>query len=184
MNPFSNMTRASWLATFALAAAAVAYMLLLFVPNMKSIRGTLAEIETKQSYILAAQQSLHVAERLRGDVASTDQYVVKQREQLLDPNGLPALYSEISRIAKDHALRTTKFEPKPAVGYDSFEKIAIGLGVSGSFADIHAAIGDLEDLKQQIWVDDVGMHGSREAGKSVECEMTLVVFVDNPEKTD
>ena len=177
-------TRATWLAAICMASTAAVYMAFFFVPNMRSIRSTLAELESRHAFILDAQKTRRVAEQLQTELDETVAYIEKYERQLLAQHELPTLFSQISHITKTHGVTTTKFEPQPPVAYDSLSKVSIGLGLSGKFADVHEALRDLEGLEAQIWFDDLKFRGPREIGKTAEAEIILVVFVDNPEKSD
>ena len=159
-------------------------MMFFFVPSMASIRTTLADLQSKHGYILDAQNTQRVGNQLQDELAATIEYVDTHRHQVLEQDQVPALLSQISHITKSGAVTTTKFEPQPAIPYETLNKLSIVLGVTGRFQAVYETLCDLEGLETQIWVDDLKFRGPREAGKTTECEMTLVVFVDNPEKSD
>ncbi len=177
-------TRATWLAGICLAATAAIYLAFFFIPNMRSIRVTLADLESQHAFILDAQKTRRVGEQLQTELNETVAYVEKHQRQLLQQHDVPKLFSQISHITRTHGVTTTKFEPQPPVAYETLSKVSIGLGLSGKFPAVHEALCDLEGLEAQIWVDDLKFHGPRESGKTTEAEMILVVFVDNPEKSD
>ncbi|MBI3839453.1 MAG: type 4a pilus biogenesis protein PilO [Planctomycetia bacterium] len=178
------MTRSTWIAAFSMIAAAVVFMTCAFAPGMRSISETLAQLNAKRSFILDAQKLRRVTEQTRCELENTLAYNAKQGTQILTQSDLPVLYGQISQITKSYDAATQKFEPRPPVAYESFHKITIGLGIAGSFSAIHHLVRDLEALPARIWIDEMQIRGPRENGKPVECDMTLVVFIDNPEKND
>jgi len=179
-----RLQRGTWIATSTLAMIAIIYVVCLFIPKMRSVSATLANLETKQAFVLNAHQSRSAAEHAQQELVTAQRYNQEQSANLLRPEDLPTLYGQISNFTKAHQLATPRFEPRAPVAYETLQKISIGLGVSGSFASIHALLRDLENLPQQVWIDQLTMRGPREGGKNVECDMTLVVFIDNPEKSD
>ncbi len=179
-----EMTRGTMIAAILMCTAAAAYMFLFFIPRMRSVSDTLAELSSKQSYILDAQKSRNASEQSQRELEEADAYIEQQEHQILAPHELPPFFSQISHIAKSNNAITTKFEPQPAIQYASFRKQAVVLGVSGSFSALHGVVRDLETMQARVWIDELRFRGSRENGKPAECDITLVVFVDNPEKTD
>ncbi len=111
-------------------------------------------------------------------------YIGQHNGQFTSREQLPVLFSRISDITKSHNTITTRFEPQPPLEYESFRQLSLNLGVSGPFADVYCVARDLELLPTRVWIDDLKFRAPSEPGKPVECEMFLVVFVDNPEKTD
>lgn len=180
----NRLDRGSWIAISMVAAAAVLYMVLFFVPNMRSISESLAELESKLSYVLLAQKSARATEKMEAELEDVREYNDQHDDQLLAQKELPALFSQISQISKLHDAITTKFEPHPPIAYDSFRKVALRLGVSGSFPAIFGVVRDLEALPTQVWIDEMKFQGPGKDGEPVECDLLLVVFVDNPAKTD
>jgi Tfp pilus assembly protein PilO len=176
--------RTTWIVGICLAAAAVLYMMFFFVPSMASIRTTLSDLQSKHGYILDAQNTQRVANQLQNELDATIEYVDTHRHQVLEPAEVPALLSQISHVTKTRGVTTTKFEPQPAIPYETLHKLSIVLGMTGRFQAVYGTLSDLERLDAQIWIEDIKFHGPREAGKSTDCEATLVVFVDNPEKSD
>jgi Tfp pilus assembly protein PilO len=178
------MTRSSWIAACVMIAGAVLFITCLFLPKMRSISETQAQLETKLSFILDSQKLRRATELDRCELESALAYNANQGKQILTQNDLPILYGQISQITKLHDAATPKFEPRPPLYYESFHKISIGLGVTGSFSAIHHLVRDLEGLPARIWIDEMQIRGPRENGKPIQCDMTLVVFIDNPEKND
>ena len=178
------MDRRGWIAVGIVAAAAVAFLALFFVPEMRAISQSLADLESRITYVLEAQKSARVGEQLQHQLDEVRAYNVVHERQLMSPDDLPALFSQISQISKDNEAVTTKFEPHPPVNYHSFHKVSLSLGVHGPFSAIHGLVRDLEALPMRIWIDEMKIRGPSEPGKPVQCDVLLVVFVDNPEKTD
>jgi Tfp pilus assembly protein PilO len=178
------MTRNTLIAVGLMIVVAAIYVATVFLPGMRSASETLAQLNSKLVCILEAQKMRIINQQIQRDLKNTLSYNDKYGTQILKSSDLPVLYGKISQIAKSHNAAMPKFEPHLPVFYDSVHRMAIGLGISGSFAAIHKIVGELEALPAGIWIDDMQIRGTRENGKSIECDMTLVVFIDNPEKND
>jgi Tfp pilus assembly protein PilO len=174
----------NWITIAVVAFATVGFLMLSFLPKMQSISDEQRNLDDKLEYVLHAQKSVRASDELQRELDLVLAYIEKHDDQLIAEEELPALYSKISLVAKAHSAITTKFEPLPSTPYDSFRKASLRLGVNGSFAAIYGLVKDLESLDTQIWVEDLKFRGFGETGKPEECDMLLVVFVDNPEKTD
>jgi Tfp pilus assembly protein PilO len=183
-SPAIRMDRANWIVIAVVIAAAVGYMTLLFLPKMRQVSAAHDELERKLEYVLVAQKSARASNEIQRQLDDVRAYLDKHGHQLMSEAQLPALFSQISHISKAHDAITTKFEPRPPVEYQSFRKASLALGVQADFDSLYDMLQDLESQPMRIWVEDVKIRGPREKGKTVECDLTLVVFVDNPTKTD
>jgi Tfp pilus assembly protein PilO len=179
-----RMDRGNWITVGVLALAAAAYLAISFVPQMRSIAQQQDWLEGKLEYVLAAQRSVRATDAIQRELDEVRAYVDKYDEQLMAQDDLPALYSQISHISKSRGVIATKFEPHPAVAYDSLQKASLSLGVTGPFSAIYGLVNDLEALDTRIWIDGMKIRAGKENGGNTECDMILVVFIDNPEKTD
>jgi Tfp pilus assembly protein PilO len=178
------MDRANWIAVGLVFAAATVYMLLFFLPRMRAIARSLDELDSRLAYVLEAQKSARATDLMQHQLDDVLGYIEQHDEQLMSQDDLPILFRRISDISKANNAITTRFEPHPDVPYHSFKKASVNLGVHGPFAAVHGVVRDLEALPMRIWVDDLKIRKSGETGENVECDMHLVVFVDNPEKSD
>jgi Tfp pilus assembly protein PilO len=178
------MDRGNLIAIGLVAASALAYTALFYLPGMRAVSRSLDELDSKLTYVLAAQKSARASEQVELELNEVLTYIERYDDQMMAPNDLPTLFRSISQVAKTHGTVTTRFEPHPPVAYQSFEKAPLSLSVQGELAALHGVLRDLEGLPMRIWVDDLKIKGSRESGKPAECEVHLVVFIDHPEKTD
>ncbi|MGD9722400.1 MAG: type 4a pilus biogenesis protein PilO [Pirellulales bacterium] len=179
-----RMTRANWLVIGVVAVAAVAFMSLVFVPQMRAISRSIDELDSKLAFVLEAQKSARTTELIERQRAEMQAYINRYDDQLLEQDDLPDLFRQVSQFAKSHDAVTTRFEPHPPVPLRSMRMTPLSLGVSGPLASIHGLLHELESLPVRIWVDDMKLKAAREPGKAAECDLHLVVFIDNPEKTD
>jgi Tfp pilus assembly protein PilO len=176
--------RNSWIITIAIAAGTVGYLTLLFSPGMRGIAGVRQELRTKQDYIGQAERLRPTTLRLGEQLSEVSQYNASWSTRVVKQSRLAAIYGELNALVKDSGASTTRFEPQAATPYASLRKLPVKLGLDGSFAEIHSVISHIESLAAFIWIEDIKMEAISGIGKTSKVELTLVMFVDNPEKSD
>ena len=186
----TGIRRSSWIVTVPVAAAAVAYITLSFLPNRHAISEARNQIKEKQDYIVQAgslDNALRIAEEeLEKIRACTTAW---QRQAPVEGE-LSALYGQIHELAKATGTAVTRFDPEPVVRYERISRIPVGMACVGSFAEICGFLEGLEGLPLEIWVDELRLgrviQGGQvgQEGQSVSCELTLAVFVNNSENSD
>ena len=113
-----GIRRSSWIVTVPVAAAAVAYVTLSFLPERRAIGEARRQIRQKQDYIVRAgglapavritQQKLEKAQACN---TAWEQHAPTERE-------LSALYGKIHELAKAAGTTITKFDPEAALRYE------------------------------------------------------------------
>jgi Tfp pilus assembly protein PilO len=176
--------RNSWIITIAIAAGTVGYLTLLFSPGMRGIAGVRQELRTKQDFIGQAERLRPTTFRLGEQLTQVAQYNQRWSAYLVSQSRLASIYGELGALVKDSGASTTRFEPQTAIPLASVKKLPVKLGLEGSFTQIHAVIHKIESLAAFIWIEEIKMEGGGETGKSSRAELTLAMFVDNPEKSD
>ena len=173
--------RGNWIATSAMAAITSAFLWLVFLPQMKSIRALQADMRVKEDFIaqesgLSAQLAVNDADR-RETQAFIDTWVVRSPSS----QRVAALFGRISESATATQVTLTRFEPQPVVEMESLRQIPLMLGCDGSFAAIHAWIRKVEGFPETIWVEELKLERPSEDGQDLHCEVKLAVFADKSE---
>lgn len=172
-------SRGSWLITVPLAAAAFAFLALLFLPGQRRIEELRRELHDKQDFVLAAAQTGARIHALEAELAETREYVAARRIQTVDSAGVTALCGHIAHLAQTSGVSTARFAPGAAETIERLERAPLHMVCHGSFARIQAFLAELESLPQPIWVDDLKLQASGEAGEDVQCEVAMAVFIDD-----
>lgn len=182
----SNKLRAhsSLLLICAIAAATLGYVFCFFMPGMRAVADIRQRINVKQDYINDAPRITNIIKQVQEELDSTKAYVAAQRKRCPTQAELTALFGSINRLARDNRTKITRFEPQTTVNLETLAKLPVLFTVEGSFANVHAMIGALEKLPSAIWIDELRLDASGEGGKTVQCNLTLDVFVDNHEKSN
>lgn len=182
--PSKFRAHSSLMLILAIAAATLGYLFWFFLPGMKTVADIRERIDAKQDYINDAPKLTNTIKQVQLDLDATKAYVAAQRKRVPTQAELTALFGNINRVARDNHMKVTRFEPQATVKLETLAKLPVLFTVQGSFANVHAMIGELEKLPAAIWIDDLKVDGTRESGKTVECNLMLGVFVDNHEKSN
>jgi Tfp pilus assembly protein PilO len=182
--PLVEMDLGTWATIALVAATAVAYLTLLFFPQMRAISNSHAELDTKLTYVMKAHKSARAADLIERELHEVQAYIEQHDDQLMAPDDLPSLFRQISHVCKSREAATTRFEPHPPVAYHSLDKASLNLSFQGPFPAVQGLLQDLELFPMRIWVDNIKMSMPQQTTETVECELHLVVFIDNPENTD
>lgn len=180
----ARIHRGSWIVTVPVAAAAAAYVGLVFLPGNRAIGEARRQIEQKQDYL---SRSAGLPMALRDgyeELQKAESYVADWDRRSPAPGGRSALHGRIQALAKAAGVTTTRFDPDPIEPYAEICKIPITVGCSGSFAQICRFIESLEREGLEIWIDLANLEKMDETGGSVTCELKLVVFANNPDISD
>ena len=181
MNKFKQ---SSWIITVPLVAAALAYMMLVFLPGMKAIAQITEQVRTKQEYLAQADKLRPLLDQVTRSLAETETYNSQWMTRTIEAEKLPILFGQISELAKASGATITRFEPQPGVKYKSMHRVPLALAIGGDFNSIQVFLKSLEELPAAIWVEDLKLSGGGQDGKNIVCEMILAIFTGNSEKSD
>jgi len=176
--------RGSWIVTVPLAAAAVAYLVVVFLPGRRAIATLQEEVTNKQEYVVQAAGVAKGLATTQQDLEKTFAYTANWKKHAPAEGERATLYGKIHELAKAAGTLTTRFDPKPVNSRSRIRDYPLTMGCAGTFAQIHELLRSLETLPVEIWVDTVLIKKGSEHGDSVVCEVNLVVFTDNPENSD
>jgi len=176
--------RGNWTVTVPMAAVAVAYVMLIFLPGRRTIGDAQAQIEQKQQYLTGSTGLATTLCAAEEELGTSQAYSSLWESHSPNPTGISALYGKINALAKATGTTTTNFDPEPVVSYDQLREIPLTIGCTGSFRQILEFLRMLEDLPETIWVNRLQVEKIDQNADSVKCEIALVVFASNPKNSD
>ena len=180
----SPFRQSSWTVTLPLAAIAVAYVSLVWLPGRRAIREVQDQVETKRQFVTQAtglSQALALSQR---ELDKAEVVVARWEQAAPRKRAIPALYGKINALAKDAGLAIARFDPQPFVVHEKIEEIPIAVGCSGRFAQVFDFLRGIEMLPATVWVESIRLEKTDKDAKDVRCELDLVVFSDNPQSSD
>jgi hypothetical protein len=179
-----GIKRGSWTVTLPVAGAAVAFLMLLFLPRMKAISDISAQLRSKQDFIMQTERLRPILQSLGVELEETGAYASTWAARSAEGGELSELFGKISQLTKQCGTETTKFEPLPPVDFETLQKVPVAVGLSGSYASLARLVAELEALPATMWVEDFKLDAPREAGENARCELNLAIFINKREKSD
>ena len=129
-----------------------------FIPTAAAIRQQREEIRTRQEFITQSTYMPQILADTQKQIDRANEYSARWHARLATPSRLPAL---LGRITKQADLAGTS-----------------------SFAQVGGMLARLEQMPDLIWVDEMRLSEAREDSENVQCELRLIVFAGNSEKSD
>ena len=177
--------RGSWIVTVPIAAIAVGYVTLFFLPGKRAIDEVRNQIDQKEQYMnqtaAGVAQSLNKA---RQELRRTETYNDDWKKRAPAFGKLSALYGKITSLANTVGTTTTRFDPEPIAAYETIREIPIAVACNGSFPQIFEFLRGIDSLDEEVWVKEMRLGETTGDSELVSCEITLVVFGDNPDISD
>ncbi len=170
--------------TVAIAAGAVAYVLLVFLPGRQTAReleSQIAEIQECLSHAQSMETTLEAAEE---ELRLARQYRDRWRQGTPHATRLSDLYARIHQLESHSGVQTTRFDPQPIVPKQSITEVPVSIGCVGAFSDVCRLLYGLERIPAALWVQRVHIEKAAGTAKHVQCKLDLVVFADNRENSD
>ncbi len=167
-----------------LLALGAGYVGFVFVPQHRALGKLSADLATQRDYIDRTGDLVPAVQAVQQELEQTNAYNTKWQEHTPDERQLAALFGEISGLAKESGITTTRFNPDPIVAYDRIRKIPLTVGCKGTFSQVEKFLCGLEALPQAIWIEHVSIEKQPQDKENVSCEASLVIFADNPDNSD
>ena len=167
-----------------LFGGALAYVLLVFLPNQTAIADLKTQIKVKQDFFLQT-------EKLKQDIEQAQQLFIKAQDynQRCFPSALEKsqhapLLEEITVCVKQAGATILRFDPQEAEKMETLQKISILLECKGSFAEIFRLVQNLERLSTFIWIENLTIQAKENNNQDLLFQVALEVFTDNQEISD
>jgi Tfp pilus assembly protein PilO len=174
----------SWMVTAALAAAAVAYVALIFVPGQRAIAKLRAEVGEKQQHVLQADGLTLPIRQAELRLASTREYSTQWHASAPGASDLVGCYSRLADEAKSAGVYVKRLDPQPAVEMQMICQHPLTITFEGTFPQVFDLVRRIEALPQTIWVRDLRVSAGDGGSETLQAEMSLTIFADRPEIAD
>lgn len=179
-----SLLNGGWAVIVPLTAAIVAYLWLMFFPQMREIRSMREEIAEKQSFIAGAAQRTAREKEIDDEQAATRDYVERYRGATGKPSDVAGLFAALSELLQQSGVTTTMFRPEPKQSFAAVERIPVTIGCTGDHDRLLSLLASVERMNQRIWVDEVTIEREKETGEGMRCELRPAIFVNNFEISD
>jgi Tfp pilus assembly protein PilO len=174
----------TWLITALLAAAAVAYVVFIFLPVQRSIRALSSRLQEKRQQVVQAQSLNRPLVQARQRLVETRNVCLQWREQAPRPQDIAQHFATLTQQAQDAGVAIVRFDPQAGTDLAVLSQHHVVLHFRGEFAQVFDFLSRLERLPTPLWVRDVRLAVSEEPGQALQGELTLTIFVDRADYSD
>ena len=174
----------TWLITGVVAAAAIAYVFLVFLPGQRSIHTLRTQLGEREQQILQAESLLGPLEQAAQRLARTREVSAQWRSAAPSHSRLTEQYALLSRSAAEAGLIVERLDPQPPVELQLLAQHAVNLQFQGQFAQLFDFVRRLEQLPGTIWVSNLRLTSDGQTGKTLRGELTLTIFIDRTDYAD
>jgi len=175
----STFRQSSWIVTLSLAGIAVVYMTMVWLPGRKAILEMQSEIDTKRAFVTQSVGQSAALLNIQKELDRTKTVVRQWEDAAPKKKDLAKLFGTIDTMAKDAHLAVSRFDPQPMAVHEKVNEIPLAIKCTGSFAEIFDFIRNVEALPVALWVESMRIDGASQNGKTIGCEISLVIFSNN-----
>ncbi|MHC4181634.1 MAG: hypothetical protein ACYSWU_29435, partial [Planctomycetota bacterium] len=119
--------RSSWIVTVSLAAAAVAYMAVSFLPNKRAIGEARTQLKRKQDYIVQSGSLTTALRMAEEELKKARAHNTAWEENAPVAAELSPLYGRIHELAKAAGTTITRFDPEPAIRCKKISQVPLAM---------------------------------------------------------
>ena len=169
----------TWMLTTGLAAFALGYVFLVFVPGQKSIVALRGELRAKQDKIIAADHVIAAIEQTDHQLNAAREFIRKFETNTPREDKLGEVYGQIFARAEESGTNITRLEPHRGSRFNTVGQAIVRVESESTFAQLFDFLNKLERLPAPLWVTEMEIETSREDSEKLRCQITLTVFADN-----
>ena len=168
----------TWLITALLAAAAIAYVVFIFLPFQRSINQLQQQVQERRQQIMQAQSLAGTVAQARIRLASAREVSQQWRADAPRQAQLITHYASLTQQAEEAGVAIDRLDPLPAVELNLIAQQNVTMQFHAPFAAVFDLLHRLEALPGTLWVRDLRLHASSESDNTLRGELTLTIFVD------
>ncbi len=193
--------RRTLIVTVAVASAAVAYVIFVFLPGQKAIGRLRDEVRERREFILQSNRLVLAVQRSEEELSAARNYIQQWESAAPAEREIAQLFGTITELADNAGIVITRFDPQQPLRLETIRKVPVSLEFSGNFAQVFDFIRGVEELSANIWFDnlEIAAASNTHRGQSVSqpgrkaaasaatqqnserlhCQVVLIVFTDN-----
>ncbi len=175
-----RLDKSLWIVFVVLAAVVALYAGLVYLPQHQALARLSEELDTKRNYVEQTGDVILAIQTVQDELERTNAYNRHWQEHTPGERELANLFGKLSELARAAGTTTTRFDPEPIVVQAHVRRIPVTMGCRGTFEQVHRFLRELEALPQAIWIERLRIEKVPQFGETVDCEVSLVIFADNP----
>lgn len=170
-----------WLVSGVVLAVAVLYVVLVYLPGQGKLAEMREQLAAKQAPLETSGALLASVALTQAELDRTERFVEQWRNENPTPSGLAPVLAELHALAQMAGVSIVRLDPQPLQIFDTIKRGSLTLTCTGSYRAVHRFLYQIEESRQQIWIDSVSVRAAGGNGGSVLAEVVLVMFADNRE---
>lgn len=187
MKTMPNSSRpGGWIVLVAILGLTAIYTVAVYLPTRKAIGRLKEETRQKRDYCAAAGDVGLILDATRQKLDATLRYTKAWIDTAPRGDQLSSLLGKINAMGHAAGAHVIRFDPEPIVPHDRVATIPVTMGMTGTPSQVFEFLGSVERLPQSIWVERVTIEKTEQTeknGGSVQCELSLEVFVGKSESS-
>ena len=168
----------TWLITGLLAAAAIGYVVVVFLPIQRSINKLQQQVQECRQQIMQAQSLVGTVAQTRLRLAAAREVCEQWKKEAPRPSQLVTHYASLTQQAEAAGAAIDRLNPLPAVELNLIAQQNVTMEFHAPFTAVFELLHGLEELPGTLWIRDLKLQAASENDNTVRGELTLTIFVD------
>jgi Tfp pilus assembly protein PilO len=174
----------SWLITGIVAASAIAYVFLVFLPGQRSIQAVRSQLNERRQQILQADALIGPLTQAARRLDHTRQVNSEWQAAAPSHTRLTEKFASLSAAATQSGVTIVRFDPQPPQELQLLALHGLVVQFQGDFAQVFDFLRRIEALPGTIWMPTLRISADSHSGKTLSGELTLTIFVDRADYSD
>jgi Tfp pilus assembly protein PilO len=174
----------TWLVTGLLAAAAVGYVVFIFLPLQHSSNKLRQQVQERTQQIMQAQSLVGTVAQTRLRLVAAREVCQQWRATAPRPAQIITHYASLSQQAEEAGVAIDRLDPLPAVELNLIAQQNVSMQFHAPFPAVFDLLHRLEALPGTLWVRDLRLQAVTDNDNTLRGELTLTIFVDRTDYTN
>lgn len=170
--------------TLGMAAAVLAYLMLIFIPAQQSIAELRRELERRREYVLAVDRNFAQLVELQDQLRAAEAFVESSRPDGQSKMSMTHLLASITQFARSSNVTLQRVTPGETFAGAALRQQDVDLTVAGGFQQVFSFLAKVESWPGHLWLTNLQIESSGEGGETVMSTLRLTVFTDLPGNSD
>lgn len=168
----------SWLFTGLMGAAAVAYVVFIFLPLRRSIDNVRQEIQERRQQIIEAHSLATKLAEAKLQLAAAHDASHDWRSKAPRQAQLITHYASLTQQAHEAGVAIDRLDPLPATELNLLARQNVAMQFHAPFEAVFDLLRRIESLPGTMWIRDLRLNASDDSSATLRGELTLTIFAD------
>jgi len=173
-----NQRPKSLLITGLMGAAAIAYVVFIFLPLRRSIDNIRQQIQQRRQEIVDAQSLTIKLAEAKLQLAAAREVSHDWRSHAPRQAQLITHYASLTQQAHEAGVAIDRLDPLPATELNLLARQNVAMQFHAPFDAVFDLVRRLESLPGTLWIRDLRLNASDDSSATLRGELTLTIFAD------